>query len=291
MKTVFSNSELAHVWASQTQNEGKTNGGFYFHGRTIYSSGSHFSIATIKDDICYFTTRSYSNTTAKHINYTRQASSHIKKLYCYSPIEADRGEHTNNLGDFNNVAKDIARSLTNARKPEIYLNQIAQQKSMFLDYCEHFNIKVTKKLETIYPYLFIESQESGKEASAKEQKAIKALKAKQEKEKVARLKREIQEFRSFERSTLFNRLGFDLLRYNSEKERIETSQAIQIPLQVAKELHNEFKNVSNGANCTLCGTKFMERYNITSISKEGIIIGCHNIKAEEINLLAASLNW
>jgi hypothetical protein len=292
MKTVFSNSEVAHIWASQTQNEGRSsNGSYFFRNNTIYSYGHHFPIATIKDNVCYFTTRSYSNSTAKHINYAAGASSHISKIFCYSPTSAAEGSHKLNLEDFNNRSKDISHSLANARKPAIYLNQIAHERSLFEKYCNHFGIKITKKLQALYPYVFIESLEAGKEATAAERKAMELERKRQKKEAALRLQKEIQDFRNFERSNLYTRQGFDLLRYNAEKSRIETSQSVQIPLQVAKGLYLEFKNVSNGAKCTLCGSLFMERYNISQISKEGIVIGCHNIKADEINLLAASLNW
>jgi hypothetical protein len=46
MKTVFHNSMVAHVWAQQSQSEGRSNNGnFYFRDRVIYSYGSHFPIA------------------------------------------------------------------------------------------------------------------------------------------------------------------------------------------------------------------------------------------------------
>lgn len=292
MKTVFSNSEVAHVWASQTQNEGRSsNGSYFFRNGTIYSYGHHFPIAVIKDNVCYFTDQSYSNSTAKHINYARNASSHINTIFCNNPKQAAEGSHRMNLESFNKEAKDISHSLANARKPAIYLNQIAQRRFSFEIYCKHFEIKITKKLQALYPYLFIESQEAGKKATAAERKAMEQERKKQAKEAVLRLQNEIQQFRNFERSTLYTRLGFDLLRYNAEKSRIETSQNVEIPLQVAKGLYLEFKNVSNGANCNLCGTKLMDRYNINEITKNGVIVGCHTIKADEINLLAASLNW
>ena len=52
MKTVFKIDEVAHIWANQTQNEGRTSANnFYFRDRAIYSYGSHFCIAEF--DILY----------------------------------------------------------------------------------------------------------------------------------------------------------------------------------------------------------------------------------------------
>lgn len=75
MKTVFSGSELAHVWASQNQIEGKASN-FYFYDKTIYSYGRHFPIASIFGDTVLFTKKSYSNSTGKHIIRARRAVSH-----------------------------------------------------------------------------------------------------------------------------------------------------------------------------------------------------------------------
>ena len=44
---VFSNREIPHLWAHQTQDEARNGtASFYFRGATIYSYGSHFPIAT-----------------------------------------------------------------------------------------------------------------------------------------------------------------------------------------------------------------------------------------------------
>src|SRR5690348_11351714 len=78
-KTVFDTDEIAHLWAHRTQDAARNpQGNFYFSGDTIYSYGSHFPIARhIKGahgaDGVFFTSRSYSNTTAKHVSYTRRS--------------------------------------------------------------------------------------------------------------------------------------------------------------------------------------------------------------------------
>lgn len=69
MKHVFNTSEVAHIWAAQSQQSGRNaQGNFYFEGQTIYSYGRHFPIATIVGNDVLFTDKSYSNTTAKHIS-------------------------------------------------------------------------------------------------------------------------------------------------------------------------------------------------------------------------------
>jgi hypothetical protein len=72
MRHVFDHRQLAHVWAQQSQDDGRTsNGSLFFSGRTIYSYGHHFPIATFhpKKSLVFFCNASYSNTTNKHQRY------------------------------------------------------------------------------------------------------------------------------------------------------------------------------------------------------------------------------
>ena len=72
MKITFnSNSELASVYAMQTQSHGKGNNMFFEH-QTAYSYGHHyiaakFVTATNGEKICFVNSRHYSPTTAKHV--------------------------------------------------------------------------------------------------------------------------------------------------------------------------------------------------------------------------------
>jgi hypothetical protein len=77
MKTVFNNQELCHVWASQSQKEGRGSH-MFFEGPSIFSYGHHFEIARIvKPGTVLFTDRGCSVTTSKHKRYARNAVSHM----------------------------------------------------------------------------------------------------------------------------------------------------------------------------------------------------------------------
>lgn len=95
MPKVFDGRMCAHVWAQQSQPEGRNNNGqFYFEGPTIYSYGSHFPIATFKttkDGRRYvlFTTRDYSVTTSKHKSYARNAIHGEQIFYVPRPTGPD----------------------------------------------------------------------------------------------------------------------------------------------------------------------------------------------------------
>lgn len=80
--------DFAHSWKESEQ------GGNIFYttdrdgARTLYSYGYHFAIAVIKGGNVYFTTRTYSNTTAKHISNARGALSHRDLIFCPHPENA-----------------------------------------------------------------------------------------------------------------------------------------------------------------------------------------------------------
>lgn len=139
MKTVFSNSELPHVWAHQKQSEGRNpNRTFYFYGDTIYSYGSHFAIATHFDGMVLFTTRTYSNTTAKQVGEVRRACSHMRKIYCAYPRDAKYGHHSGNVKDLMNDIIFEYNKIERARIKSNYMRAIANKVDQANVYFEIF---------------------------------------------------------------------------------------------------------------------------------------------------------
>ncbi len=69
MKTVFTNSQLAHVWAQLSQPNGRS-GSMFFEGAKLYSYGLHYLLAqvhTVKGRrFALINETRYSNTTCKH---------------------------------------------------------------------------------------------------------------------------------------------------------------------------------------------------------------------------------
>lgn len=146
MKHVFSDgSQVAHLWAHQSQQNARNSGGnFYFDGETIYSYGGHFPIARVYNGKVLFTLRTYSNTTAKHIRMVSHACSHMEKVYMQNVISGapDKYQHEKNLLYWANQIQFNIDRLTRARKKEIYLNAIAREQSEMRAYCDFFKIKL-----------------------------------------------------------------------------------------------------------------------------------------------------
>jgi len=294
MKTVLSPSEIPHTWAHQLQDNARTsNSSLYFEGRTIYSYGRHFPIAVIdanQPQIVYFTTRSYSNTTTKHLYATRSAISHKTLIYCENPDQADRGTHSQNLEAFDNACKSIAKnSLRTARKPEMYLNQIAHQRDLFTRYCTHFKIK--KSVQNKYKYIWIESQDGGIKATEKEIKAREKQLKEQIKREKLRHTEDVRKFRAFEVKRVWTRIDRDFLRYNSETKRIETSQEIEIPVKIAQKFYEWVKLIKSTGGCKgECNMKILD-FEVQYVNADEIKIGCHVITTAEYETLATQLGW
>lgn len=121
MKTVFqSNSELAHVWANQSQSHGKANS-MFFNYNTAYSYGFHYmagELLTLKGEkICILNSMRYSVTTSKHVNELRSAA--MGKGYkCFSlPFgrSFDKGKICIYLSELIKEAEGLLRKQYNAR--------------------------------------------------------------------------------------------------------------------------------------------------------------------------------
>lgn len=307
--------DVAHNWAHQLNSKYKKDTGngsnFYYEGKVIYSYGRHFPIAVIgfKDRkknkdideliefannselVVFFTLRTYSNTTTKHINSVSSACSHLDVIYCKNPDEAFRNYHENNLVYWENRAKEQAQKLAKAKKPEKYFGAIAHLLEQAGKYAAYFNIRLSKRA---YPNLFITADAKTLEAIKKRQKV-----AEQAKERL--FNEELRRFRTFTTKAgdfsdnitgVLNPKDHNraYLRYNERSKRIETSKGIQIPAEIAKRFYKwlqKIKNVGCSGNCT----ESILNYRVHYVNANEFEIGCHTIHMSEANAIAKLLGW
>lgn len=269
MKTVFTDTNaIAHLWANKLQTDARNSGSnFYFRNDEIYSYGSHFCIAKhVKngcgEDAVLFTERTYSNTTSKHIAIVRQASNHKNIIYCYNPLNL----HSQNFAAWEIEIETIAASLVKAKKPEIYLNKIDCIKDKINKYASFFGLPIPLEL-----IVAMDISDKGKfvaYAEIKEKLKIESeAKAKIELQK--RCKDELKKWLGLETNRIYNYNGFDYLRLNNG--RIETSQAVHLPLELGKRLYTSIKD-----NTIKVGQKVLD-YQVNEIGSI-IKIGCHTFK-------------
>lgn len=266
MKKVFSNSEIMHVFAQRTQNEGRTsNGNVFFYGNKIYSYGYHYLLGEFLDsETILINDKGYSVSTSKHIAYLRQAVSQYKRFYT---TETDENYLKHKLG--NELVK-----LTKAKKPEIYINSINY---LFGKYCEFQNFKklpISKELSKIH-----KTANNGANLESYK-KYIKSKEEREKREKLNKFKAIYKDFKNYETDRIYKGLtGFDYLRISKDKQFIETSQEIKIDIQEAKKLA---KMIKLGLN--IVGQR-LKYYTINKFDKNGLIAGCHNIPKTEIDYI------
>lgn len=276
MKKVFTDqSAIAHLWANQSQNEARnSNYSFYFNGSTIYSYGSHFAIAKhvtneAGEVATLFTTRSYSNTTAKHINITRQAARNKNLIFCPYPT----GSHAENFQRWFADISIEANKLQAARKPEKYLNEIAHYSNSVTKYSQFFSVEIPVTLREI---MAISNKAEYLEFNTK----LAAYKKAEEKRKAAeakkQFKKQLQKFMNFEINRVYSDIKKDYLRFNKDQNRIETTQAVQIPVEAAKRLYLAIVNNSVKVGDTILS------YSIDYIDNKTVKIGCHNFDKKHL---------
>lgn len=270
MKLVHTPENVAHLFAHQLQNEARNSGNtLFFNSNEIYSYGSHFCIAKfIDNETLLFTERSYSNTTAKHINIVRNATNHIKKIYCNNP----NGTHDENFNAWQNETDNNIQKLAKANKPEIYINELTRINSKVNIYANYFKIDVPTNLKAILS--ITEKDEIKAYLEEKQANILKAENERLNKLKIAH-KKELKDWRKFKKQRLYSRIeNIDYLRYNKTNERFETSQGIEIPKELFIRLWNK----------VLIGEKFDKvlDFTVKEIGKNFITVGCHKITFNEV---------
>ena len=271
MKIVNTPQQTAHLFANKIQDEARTQTkNLFFYNEKIYSYGHHFCIAKHHKNELLFTLRTYSNTTAKHINHVRNASNHINKIYCYYP----NGSTKENFDAWINEAEKNIDKLANARKPEKYIFELQRINEYAQKYAKALNTKIPALLSKITD---ISDKKDISDYLTKKQK----LRDKEARKKAKIHKEALNKWRKFEIHTLYERDGFDYLRYNKEKQRFETSQRIEIPFEIAKRIYNNL--IENKPF-----NKVFD-YEVKEINKNFIQVGCHKITIKEINNVYKSI--
>lgn len=283
MKHVFtSQEEVAHLWANQTQDSARhSSGSFYFDGKTIYSYGRHFPIAAHVtneqgEKAILFTTRTYSNTTAKHIGIVWRACSHLKRIRFSSQLPDsanDNWAHNANFTQWQNLMEAQATHLHTARKPEKYLSEIGYLAQQVKEYAAFYGLEIP---DTVQFLMNLENKEQYAQYATKMVELEAAAEAKRiTKEKKAHAIA-LKKWLAGSLTSMPFRNDRDYLRTipGPEELEVQTSQGVRLTLDEAKEL---WLAVSMGV--LRVGYEVQGRYPVTQIGKT-IKIGCHTFPAK-----------
>ncbi len=317
-KLVYKNiSEIAHLWIHETQPEARCGNAFYEDG-VIYSYGKHFPIAKIDknkrgEKTVLFTLDTYSSTTGKHIRDVKYACSHADKLYMVDVPRWGQPRHDVNIKYWINKVQNYVSKIPKVRDNKEYLVRDAQAEIAQLNkYLQYYKLKLDKQQKKIVksadPVLWEEDIRLFKEKKAIREAYLEEHwdevqeKRKLDREKRAEAKRIAEEKKYAEDIEKWrNGQGYatawryktphSLLRYNESQDRIETSQSVQIPVEAAKRLYNRINKVIAAGGCVeTCPDKILD-YQVKEITKDRLVVGCHNIPMTEVQRIAQQLQW
>ena len=290
MAQTFTNSDLCHVFAQQSQEYGRNAGKtLFFESNIIYSYGHHYPMAKILNGFALVNSTGYSNTTAKQTSYLLRAL-HQKIIHVPNPKAETKEEHRENLNAFMDNVLNFQHKASRARKEEsrdFYEIQARKEVEQLTQYLELFNIKPLKKYRLLIESDDLsETTEAERTRRANAEKRAKAKLRKAEREKLTRWKKgeNIHIFTGHQ--------GHELLRIKGDQ--IETSKGIKIDFKEGKRLFNIVSKVrESGEKFTPKQTlKVNHYYTVNWIDKNGDFkAGCHLIKWPEIEETAKSLNW
>jgi hypothetical protein len=296
MRTKFSNSELTHVWANQTQTHGKGSNIFFEHD-SIYSYGYHFKLAqhvTNKDGkkCVFFNDRSYSNSTSKHQTLVwRSIPANVqffKVQSFFNDIENSSESHLDNLKSYLEYAKDAQQKAIKATKLKNgYIEQAKIAIDIFEKYVSFFDLSEFlweyRTLQNRYNELtnwIFEYQDSEEFKTWQIKKADNERKAEQK--RLEKAKDDILEFRQFKISSIYN-LGQYFLRYNKETDNVETSGGVKMSKSVFLLAYQRLKNN------TLQIGQHVGDFTYNGLKDGFLSVGCHKIKVDEVESLLAEL--
>ena len=274
MKTVFSNAQdCVHAFAQRQTPQGRA-GNVFFYGDKIYSYGYHYLLAEFIDDKTILINNSgYSSTTSKHISYVTSGTRQYKQFFT----------KTSEIGLVYSQILSLQDSLANARKPEIYINQIIglfDSLNEFIKYRKDKNVPKDvryKEIKAIVKALNVDSvqyQQKLADAKKKDAASKKRKEAKQIKESLTKwYKYEINSFRVGDT---------DYLRLSKDGQAVETSQYVKVSTDEARTL---YKAICNGVD--IKGHR-ISNYIVNSINGR-LKIGCHNIDMDSVHKVGKQL--
>ena len=271
MKRVFTNSQdVIHLFIQRSQSEAHCSNVFFETNR-IYSYGHHYLLAEFiknKDgnEAILINDSGYSVTTSNHIREITQASRQYKQFF----------ELQTNPQKVLNQLELLADKLSNARKPELYINPAEYLFNKF-DEFQAWNGETNDKVNLLKINEVIKVFRGADYLDYLNKKAdlIKQAEKLRIKEVKKAFKKELKEFFDYKRNYIYNSIGEDYLRISQDGQSIETSQRVIVPIKEAKILYLLIKNGKD--------IKGHQIGNYTVIGLNGVLkIGCHKINLKNM---------
>jgi len=275
-KVLSSHSEVCHVFAQRSQDEGRSGNIFFDDIDKIYSYGRHYLLARFYDNGSFVVVNDsgYSVSTSKHISLVSSAVSHHERFYLSGIVFK--------MVDYQIEA--LNKKLARARKPEIYIRDIIGLCNSFLRFQEYLKENAAEKKSN---YIF--DSDTRLRATTKEINKIKKIlnsvdsdnyKEALQKEAEREKRRQLKEYRQLcekfingESVRIHSSFG-DIIRLSGDK--VETSKGVFIDRAKCDVM---LQALEQGKDIT--GRK-LDYYTINSVKGDKIVIGCHTLSLKQV---------
>jgi len=274
MRKVFTNTEIVHVFAQQSQSEGRS-GSMFFHDTKIYSYGYHYLLGEFIDpDTIVINNVGYSVTTSKHIGLLMSATTHIRQFF----------KTATDIDIVHSSITDSLKKMSTARtRKGLYLTEIYYKYTKLNEYLEYTNTKDKLGYGDAIKYKEIcdimHKLDVDKDGILAEIADIE--KQKREREKAKQLEH-LAEWRTHERRDVYG-LPKSYLRLSVDGESVETSKGVRIDRDKARVLYKLIK-----AGKDINGFK-LDYYTVIGVKDNTLKIGCHDIPMTEVNTIGELL--
>jgi len=283
MKKVFSNSgEVAHLWAHQTQAEGRA-GNVFFRDSLYFSYGTHYCIGRVfSPERVALNIENNSPTTNRHRREARHATSHMSQIFVYGPDGMPEKGRTERA--IQHLMEKAAAAKPDGRRPGYLAEalQVAEHYNIFCDWAKYTTRKI--ELPAYDEAEMARMRKVQREYTAAERERAKARAA----QLALSLAEKIAAWRAGSGYGLPYGVG-TMLRLNSNNPYVETSHGAQIPVEDAKRLWPIIRRTMRGDRDYEVGMPLGD-YQLTKIRRDGSIkVGCHDIPYVEIEGIAVQL--
>ncbi len=290
MKNLKTTSLVFHAWANRAYPEAKSNSVSY-QGENLYSYKA--CIAKLHgSDIVIFADRTWTVTTSSHQSDARQATSHMKRVYCHDP-EASPARNKDWIE--NRIARlllSIPTPVMTKKGHEAVNSVKARERTQAcaLSLANQFNdyLKVvggTDPIDTtnLEQYRILLERRNAEQLAAQE--AARKAAALQATERL-----EMWRKRDVNVRTSGLHVLPCALRLSVDGTKIETSHGAEIPVDDATTFWPIIKRVKRDGEDRQPANVMLGHYRLNLIRGDGSIkVGCHNIAYSELEAMAKLL--
>jgi hypothetical protein len=290
IKKVFDSRQLCHVWASETQSEGRNSGrSMFFENNTIYSYGRHYTLGVIHtnkrgEKLGLINSERYSVTTSKHRS---QAASALygRMNVLHVPRPNDLMSETNEIYLTNAVASYV-EEIFNSRKhcseytKEGMLDSI-KDLNILLKFKGKKEFSLDAETMTVIDEILVEKIEQNKARDAARSEKRKAQFAEYKRQQ--ELKRQdylssVMLWPTFQNTKSIPSQYFphDMIRVNKLTLEVETSRGAKVPLDEALKA---FQDLESGID--VIGRR-VGSFTIDEVTQDKIVVGCHELDRAQV---------